>query len=162
MMNPSIKLQIGSAGYCALLACLNWSRSVERSHQNGVFHRSSVDPIALAVLLAVGIVFYLLYRCVRAALRRLEIGRSVREGRWIKSWGVVVYALPLLFHLNSTARWKEADGAFVTVTGGYGHNLSIWVFVFAILGMFLFQMLTRLSTDDEGRNKMLPPRFARG
>jgi len=33
-------------------------------------------------------------------------------------------------------------------TGGYGSDLSIAVFLFAIAGLLLFQILSRLSTEE--------------
>jgi len=147
-MSPTIKLHVWSAGYCASLVGLNWFRSVEYSRQIGL-HSESVNPVALAFLLSVAVVLYLGYRCVRFALARLESGKKVRSGRWIKSWSVIVYALPLLWHRTSTSSWKEADGTLVTATGGYGHALSSWIFIFAIIGLLLFQFFTRLNPDNE-------------
>lgn len=147
-MNPSTKLHLGSAGYCALLASLNWFRSVDYSREIGV-RSESFAPIALAALLSLGVVLYLVYRCVRAALTRLEYGRKVGAGRWIESRTVILYALPLLWHRTSSSRWTEPDGALASATGGYGHSLSSWVFLFAVLGLLLFQIFTRLTKDDE-------------
>jgi hypothetical protein len=147
-MNSSIKLHLGSAGYCALLVSLNWFKSVEYSRQFGLKSESDA-PIALAYLLSVAVALYLVYRCVRSALSRLEGGRKVREGRWIESWAVILYALPLLWHRTSTSSWREPDGALATATGGYGHALSPWVFLFAVLGLLLFQIATRLTLDDQ-------------
>jgi len=147
-MNSSTKLHLGSAGYCALLVGLNWFRSVEYSRQFGL-KSESFAPIALAYLLSVAVALYLVYRCVRSALSRLESGRKVREGRWIKSWTVILYALPLLWHQTSSSSWREPDRALATATGGYGHALSSWVFLFAVLGLLLFQIFTRLTPDDE-------------
>lgn len=148
-MNPSTKLHLGSAGYCAVLAGLNWSRSVEYSRQVGLT-RESFSPIGLAALLSSTVALYLFYRCVRSALSRLETGRKVREGRWIMSWGVILYALPLLWRQTSDSSWREPDGALAYATGGYGHALSSWVFLFAILGLLLFQIFMRLKSDHEG------------
>jgi hypothetical protein len=147
-MNSSTKLHLGSAGYSTLLVGMNWSRPVEYSRQFGL-KSESVAPIALAYLLSAGVVLYLVYRCVRSALSRLESGRKVRQGRWIRSWVVILYALPLLWHQNSSSSWREPDGAFAIATGGYGHALSSWVFLFAVLGLLLFQIFTRLTSDDE-------------
>ncbi len=147
-MNPSTKLHLGSAGYCALLISLNWFRSVEYSRQFGVTSEN-LAPIALAALLSLAVVLYLIYRCVRAALSRLENGRKVRAGRWIESWGVIFYALPLLWHQTSSSSWREPDGAWAAATGGYGHALSSWVFLFAGSGLLLLQIFTRLTPKDE-------------
>ena len=155
-MNPSTKLHLRSAVYCALLICLNWFRSVEYSRQVGVTSESFA-PIGLALLLSAAVVLYLAYRCVRSALSRLESGKKVREGRWIESWGVIVYALPLLWHRISSSSWTEADGALATATGGFGHALSGWVFLFAILGLLLFQILARLTDDNEEPNQPSQP-----
>lgn len=146
-MNPSTKLHLGSAGYCALLVGLNWSRTVEYSRQSGVTSEG-VSPIALALLLSGGVALFLLVRCVRVALARLENGRRLKEGRWIPSRGVIAYALPLLLHRTTVSTWIEPDGALATASGGYGHAASSWVFLFAVLGLLLFQILARLTGDD--------------
>jgi len=148
-MNSSAKLHLGSAGYCALLIGLNWFRSVEYSRQFGV-KSESFGPVALAALLSLAVLVYLVYRCVRAALTRLERGGKLREGRWIVNWGVLLYALPLLWHQNSSSSWLEPDGTWANATGGYGHPLSAWVFLFAILGLLLVQILARLTSNDDG------------
>lgn len=161
-MKPSAKLHLGSAAYCALLIALNWFRSVEYSRQFGV-KSEGVAPIGLAFLLSTTVVLYLVYRCVRSVLARLESGRKLSEGSWIGNWGVMVYALPLLWHRTSSASWTEADGSLATATSGYGHALSSWIFLLAILGLLLLQILARLTGDDEGPNQPTQPtRFARG
>lgn len=147
-MTPSTKLHLGSAGYCALLISLNWFRSVEYSRQLGL-KSESLTPVGLAALLSLVVALYLGYRCVRAALARLEDGRKVREGRWIRSWAVLLYALPLLWHQISTSSWKEPDGAVATVTSGYGQAASSSIFILAILGLLLFQIYVRLTPDDD-------------
>jgi hypothetical protein len=147
-MNPITKLHLRSAVYCALLIGLNWFRSVDYSRPFGVTSESFA-PIGLALLLSAAVALYLAYRCVRAALSRLERGKKVREGRWIESWSVMVYALPLLWHRTSSSSWTESDGSLATATGGFGHALSGWVFLLAILGLLLFQILARLADDDE-------------
>lgn len=147
-MHPLIKLHLGSAGYCVLLVSLNWFRSVEYSRQNGLT-RENIAPVGLALLLSAGVAVYLFYRCVRAALYRLETGKRLKGGSWVPSRSVVVYALPLLWHRTSSSIWTEADGAVATATGGYGHATSIWVFLFAVLGLLLFQILVRLTNDDD-------------
>jgi hypothetical protein len=147
-MNPFAKLHLRSAVYCALIVGLNWFRSVEYSRQFGVTSESFA-PIGLALLLSAAVALYLAYRCVRRALSRLESGKKVREGRWIESWSVMVYALPLLWHRISSSSWVESDGTLATSTGGFGHALSGWVFLFVILGLLLFQILARLTGDDE-------------
>lgn len=148
-MTLSTKLHLGSAGYCALLAGLNWFRSVEYSRQFGVTSESFA-PIALALLLSAGVALYLGYRCVRLALAGLESGKRVKAGNWIESWGVMLYAIPLLVHRTSSSSWIEADGAIAKATGGYGHATSIWVFVFAVAGLLLFQIRSRLTDDSDG------------
>ena len=148
-MNPLIKLHLGSAGYCALLASLNWFRSVQYSRQVGL-KSESFSPVALALLLSGAFALYLAALCLRAARARLESGRMVKTGNWIESWVVVVYTLPLLWHQNSVSTWKEADGAMATEIGGYGHASSGWVFVFAVAGLLLFQILSRLAPTDDG------------
>lgn len=162
IMTPPARLHLGSAAYCSLLIGLNWFRSVEYSRRSGLVSES-VAPVGLALLLSFAVALYLAYRCVKAALCRLESGKKVRRGEWVESWSVIGYALPLLWHRISSSTWTEADGALATATGGFGHALSCWVFLFAILGLLLFQVLTRLTGDDEAPNQ--PPqsaRFARG
>lgn len=161
-MNSTAKLHLGSALYCALLVGLNWFRSVEYARPIGVTSETFA-PIALALLISAAVAVYLLYRCVRSSLSLLESGRKVRAGRWIESWSVTIYALPLLWHRTSISSWTEADGALATASGGFGHTLSGWVFLLATLGLLLFQILARLVGDDEGPNQRpLPARLARG
>jgi hypothetical protein len=143
-MSPLIKLHLGSAGYCALLAGLNWFRSVGYSRQFGVT-RETLAPIGLGLLLSALVILYLGVHCVRTALSLLKRGRKVTDGPWIESGSVLVYALPLLWHRTATTSWIEPDGVLAVATGGYGHALSPWVCLFAVLGMLLFQILTRLS-----------------
>ena len=152
-MHSATKLHLVSAGYCAVLISLNWFRSVEYSRQSGV-QSESFNPVALAALLSFAVALYLAYRCVRSALTRLEEGRKVKAGRWIKSWGVIFYALPLLWQQTSSSSWVEPDGALATATGGYGHASSSWVFLFAVLGLLLFQIFTRLTPGDVIPNQM--------
>lgn len=146
-MNPFVKLHLGSAGFCGLLISLNWFRAVEYSRSFGV-KSESFAPAAFALLLSAGAALYLGWLCVRSALAALEAGRKVREGRWIESRGVILYALPLLWHRSSSSTWIEPDGALATATSGYGHASSTWIFVFAIASLLLFQILMRLTSDD--------------
>jgi hypothetical protein len=151
-MSPLIKLHLGSATYCLLLISLNWVRSVEYSRPLGITSET-IAPVGLALLLSAAVVLYFAYRCIRAALSRLEKGNKVREGRWIESWSVIVYTLPLLVFRSSSSHWVEPDGTLAKATGGFGHALSTWVFLFAILGLLLFQILARLTDDDDESNK---------
>ena len=147
-MSPIAKLHLGSAGYCALLIGLNWFRSVEYSREFGL-KSETLAPIALAALLSLIVALYLVYRCVRTALARLEDRKKIRAGRWIESWAVILYAVPLLWHRTSSSSWREPDGALATASGGYGYALSFWVFLFAVLGLLLFQIFLRLTPDAE-------------
>jgi hypothetical protein len=147
-MHARTKLHILSASYGAVLASMNWFRSVQYSRTNGVI-AESVFPVALAVLLSGMVACYLAVRCFRLARTRLESGSKVREGKWIRSWAIIVYALPLLWHQTSTSTSQAEDGATVVTTGGYGHALSAYLFMFAIVGLLLFQISTRLHPDDQ-------------
>jgi hypothetical protein len=153
-MNPILKLHFGSAGYCALLISLNWFRSIEYSRQVGL-KSESFAPIGLVWLLSAGIALYLAYRCGRSALARLKTGRKVREGNWIESWSVIVYALPLLVHRTTSSSWNEADGALARMTSGYGDAISGRIFLYAVLGLLLFQILMRLEPNDQMPNRPL-------
>ncbi len=144
-MKPLVKLHIWSAGYCLVLAGLNWSRTVVYSRDSGIL-RETLDGVGGALLLSGAVAFYLLWRCIRSARARLEAGRKVEGGRWVQSRSVLVYALPLLFHSNSTSSWTAPDGALVTVSGGYGSDRSFGVFLCGVVGLLLFQILRRLST----------------
>ncbi len=111
-----------------------------------------MSPVVFAYLLSIGVALYYAFRCLKAAASRLEKGKKVSEGRWIRSWSVLVYALPLLFHRRSTSSWIDGDGALATTTTGFGHQISTSVFFFAVLGLLLFQIFTRLNMDpEEGR-----------
>jgi hypothetical protein len=146
-MTPRVKLHVVSATIASVFIALNWFRSVTYDRTNGIT-AESFSPVALAALISGALALYLTMLCVRSARVRIESGRGVGEGRWIQSWLVIVYALPLLWHQNSTSVRKEVDGAMATVTGGYGHDLSTWVFIFTVIGLYLFQIYVRLSTDE--------------
>lgn len=148
IMKSFLQLHLGSAAYCAVLLVLNWSWSVKYSRQVGITSES-VAPVAFAYLLSIGVALYYAFRCLKAAAARLEKGTKVREGRWIRSWSVLVYALPLLFHRSSTSTWIDGDGALATTTSGFGHQISSSVFLFAVVGLFLFQIFSRLNSDTE-------------
>lgn len=147
-MKLFLQLHVGSAAYCAVLLVLNWTWSVKYSRQVGITSES-VAPVVFAYLLSIGVALYYAFRCIKAAASRLEKGKKVREGRWIRSWSVLVYALPLLFHRSSTSSWIDGDGALATTTTGFGHQVSTSVFIFTILGLLLFQIFSRLNIDPE-------------
>lgn len=138
------KLHLYSAVYCAVLISLNWFRTTKYARVEGVTSES-VTPVALALILSVVIVVALGWSVIKLARRRLEAGERVPSGRWIESWTVLVYALPLLFHNLRSSSWREADGVIATSFGGFGSDLSTWVFLFAIAGMLLAQVQHRLS-----------------
>lgn len=147
-MNPLLKLHLGSAAYCAILVSLNWFRIIEYTRKSGLT-KESLTPVGLAALLSGAAALYLILLCLRAARTRLEEGRKIAPGRWIQSRAVLLYALPLLWHQESTSSWMEPDGSMATLSRGYGHGLSTQVFFFAIAGMLLFQILARLTSDDK-------------
>lgn len=146
-MKPLAKLHLWSAGYCLVLAGLNWSRTVEYARAAGL-RRESIDGIGGALLLSGAIALYLAWSCIRTARLRLEAGKKVQSGRWVPSWSVLIYALPLVFRFNSTSNWTDPDGALATATGGYGGALSRAVFLFAVAGLLLFQIRSRLSIEN--------------
>lgn len=146
-MKPIAQLHLKCAVYCATLAALNWSHSVEYSRAIGPYSEINA-PVGLALLLAGGIALVLAVRCVRAAKRRLETGRRVAAGGWIPSKSVLLYALPLLFSHTTTSTWVEADGTRAVANGGFGHALSPWVFLLAAAGMILFQLHATLADND--------------
>lgn len=149
-MNPRTKLHLWSAAYCALLASLNWFRTVEYSRRVGMTYQSYV-PVGVAWLLSFLTVLYLAWLCIRQAQLKLELGVKVAPGKWIQSPLVILYALPLLWHQQATTSWREMDGTLATMTNGYGQPLSSWVFCYAVVGLLLFQVLVRLSTEGEER-----------
>jgi hypothetical protein len=155
-MRAATKIHVLSASYCALLVGMNWFRSVSYSRTAGVT-AESFSPVALAVLVSGSVACYLVIACFRLARARLENGRKVGEGKWIRSWIVVAYALPLLWRQSSTSISRADDGATVTMSNGYGHALSIYVFTFAVVGLLLFQILNRLRPDDTEPNKAPEP-----
>ena len=129
-----------------MLAGLNWSHTVAYSRTVGT-QRESIDGISGALLLSGAITLCLMWRCIRSARIRLEAGKKVESGRWVRSWSVMIYTLPLIFRSISTSTWTAQDGALATATGGYGSDRSIAVFLFAIVGLLLFQILSRLSPE---------------
>lgn len=150
-MNPLMKLHLWSVIYCAVLTSLNWFRTTEYARHEGI-HSQSEAPVLAALLVAGGVCFYLLLQCVRHAKLRLETGRRVAGGKWVLSWSVVIYALPLLFVSQTTSTWHEADGVIATATGGFGHMLSRWVFLCAAVSLFSFQVLMRLLPENGQRS----------
>ncbi|MBI3885139.1 MAG: hypothetical protein HY302_05350 [Opitutae bacterium] len=143
-MKDPIRIYFAGAAYCALLASLNWFRTVEYSRAVGLKYESHTGAEA-ALTIAAAVVAYQSWRCLKYARARLESGNRVEPGRWIFSWGVLLFTLPLLYRRTTTSSWKEADGALATATGGYGHTLSGTVFVLAVLGMLLWQIAGRLA-----------------
>jgi hypothetical protein len=153
-MKPLLKLHLGSFLYCAILVSLNWWSTTEyvRRTVGGVTHES-VHMVTLGLLLSAGVALYLACHCLGSFANLLLEGRRLSPGKWLPSKSVVLYALPLLWTKNITSSWIDADGAAVTQTGGYGHPSSSTVFVLAIAGMLLFQILMRLkSGGDDSRD----------
>ncbi len=145
-MKRMTRIHLFSVLHCAVLIALNWFWSARYSRQEGVTSES-VSPVALAFILSACVVAYFTFRCIRLAAFRLERGERVPPGSWIQSWSVILYAVPLLFHKVSTSSWIEGDGAYSSATTGYGHELSPFVFLFAVIGLLLGQVSSRLKTD---------------
>jgi hypothetical protein len=91
----------------------------------------------------------LMFLCIRSAKLRLENGPIINEGRWIQSWWVLLYFVPLLFRRTTTSSWVELDGCFASSTGGYGHNSSFQVFLMAVLSVLLIQIYSRLLPEKK-------------
>ncbi len=147
-MKPRLRLHLICASSCALLVSLNWFRSVQYARNSGVTSES-LAPIALALLLSAVAATGLAAQCFRLARIRLERGDRISRGAWIQNGWVVGYALPLLWHQQSTSTSLTSDGVAATTIAGYGHTLSIYVFACAIVAMFLYQIRFRLLSVDE-------------
>lgn len=144
-MSRIAKLHLFSALYCGILIALNWSRTTQYARSEGVTSES-VAPVALALILSMLVVVVLGWRVLRIVRDRLETGASVPPGRWIESWSVLIYALPLLWQNIRGSSWRMADGTIATTIGGFGSSLSTWVFLFAVAGLLLAQVEARLAT----------------
>ena len=144
-MKPLARLHLASAVYCGVLVSLNWFQVTHYARTQGLTSEA-ISPVGLALLLSIIVLLVLAWRILRLVRWHLEQGRRVGAGRWIESWSVALYALPLLWHRVTTSSWTEADGAVATTTGGFGHAWSLWVFVFALGGLLLAQIGSRLSS----------------
>jgi hypothetical protein len=147
------KLHLQSAGFCAVLVALNWFRTVDYSRGLGLQHES-INGVGGALLIAAVAVLMLSRRIFRAVRWRLEHGRTVTPGRWIRSWGAIFYALPLLLRFNQGSSWIEPDGARATSLGGYGHDLSSFVFLLAVAALLLFQIAERLDDRSPHQDEL--------
>jgi hypothetical protein len=72
----------------------------------------------------------------------------VPAGKWITTCLPILYALPLLWRNFSSSTSIDSEGARTIVSGGYGHELSSWVFLFAVVGLLLWQVTLRLHADS--------------
>ena len=143
-MNHLAKLHLWSALYCGVLISLNWSRATQYARPVGLTSESKA-PVMLALLLSLLVMVVLLWRVLRFVRRRLEAGEKVEPGRWIESWSVMIYALPLLWHQGSTSSWIAPDGTVATTVSGFGTDISPRIFLFAVVGLLLSQLAHRLS-----------------
>jgi hypothetical protein len=143
-MSRIAKLHLWSALYCCVLISLNWFWRTDYARTNGLTSET-IGLVGGAFLISLMVVVVLGWRALKLARWRLEQGEKVRDGRWIESWSVVLYALPLLWHHVSTSNWTAPDGALATSSGGFGHPLSSTVFLLAIAGLMLAQIRDRLS-----------------
>lgn len=154
-MHPKATLHLVSLIYCAILVSLNWFQTTTRSSPSG-FSKHEVIPVELAGVLSIVVLVILATFCVFKARSRLERGRKVGEGKWIQSNLCFLYALPLLWRQNSTSKSIAIDGTETTVSGGYGHELSSWVFLYAVLGLLLLQIAMRLAEKKTQPQRVSP------
>jgi hypothetical protein len=140
---------------------MNWSRVTSFSSPAHMW-REDYHPVAIAFGLSAFIAAVLAVLCVRMARRCLESGQKVPPGRWIHTYAPIFYALPLLFHSTGSSTSLAAGGGTTVVSGGYGHELSSWVFLFAVTGMLLAQIAIRLYRDPEVGSHQAFSQFVRG
>lgn len=143
-MNSLQKLHLKSAAFCAVLVALNWFHTVDYSRTAGLQHES-IQGVGGALLITIIAIVVLSRRIFRAVRARLEDGRAVAPGPWIRSWGVLFYPLPLLLRFHGGSSWIESDGARAASFGGYGHDLSPFVFLLASATLLFFQIAGRLD-----------------
>lgn len=143
-MSRLARLHLASALYCGVLIALNWFRTTDYGRTKGLIHEA-ISPVAGALLIALALVVVLCWRALKSVRWRLETGERVPPGRWIESWSVMLYPLPLLWHQMSTSVWKQPDGTVVTAVGSFGSSLSSSIFWLAIVGLLLAQIERRLT-----------------
>lgn len=143
-MSPTAKLHLGSAAYALLLCSVNWTYQVKYLRQVGLT-ASSWTPAGLALALSFTVMIVLLYRIIRQVRTALAKGTRIAPARWIDTWLVLVYLLPLLWRQTVTSTSIAADGTTKVLTRGYGHESAPLVFLFAAAGLILFQVYTRLQ-----------------
>ena len=144
-MSRIAKLHLWSALYCCVLISLNWFWRTDYTRTNGLTSET-IGLVGGAFFISLLVAVILALRALKLARWRLEQGEKVRDGRWIESWSVLLYALPLLWRQVSTSSWRAPDGALATSSGGFGHPLSSTVFLLAIAGLVLAQIKDRLSS----------------
>ena len=143
-MSPSAKLHLGSAAYALLLCSVNWTYQVKYLRQVGLT-ASSWTPAGLALVFSFTVMVVLLVRIVRQVRTALAAGTRIAPARWIDTWFVLVYLLPLLWRNTATSTSIDSDGTTMLVTRGYGHEGAPLVFLFAAASLLLFQVYTRLQ-----------------
>lgn len=143
-MSRFAKIHLWSAIYCGVLISLNWFWKTDYARAVGVTSEAT-ELVGGAFLISVAVVVSLGWRVWNLVRAHLEQGDKVCAGRWIESWSVIIYALPLLWHQVSTSSWRAPDGALATSTGGFGNALSPTIFLLAIAGLVLAQIKNRLS-----------------
>lgn len=143
-MPPKLKLHLVSAAYCAYLISQNRFTSMTRSGGVGILSEAT-SPWENALMLSGAIAIFLTLLCVWKARWLLERGGKIREGRWIQSYSCLLYSLPLLWHQYFSSTSVDADGISTVVRRGYGNEFSVRIFCFAVLGLLLLQIATRLS-----------------
>lgn len=154
-MHPKATLHLVSLIYCAILVSLNWFQTTTRSSPSG-FSQHEVIPVELAVVLSIAVMAVLAVFCVFKVRSRLERGHKVGEGKWIQSYLCFLYALPLLWRQNLTSTSIDVDGTKTIVSGGYGHELSGWVLLYAVLGLLLLQIARRLAEKKTQPQRVSP------
>jgi hypothetical protein len=139
-----------------VLISQNWFRSITHSGNAG-FSKEEIYPVEVAAVLSGAVAVVLALVCVWKARSLLERGSRVGGGIWIQSYLCLFYALPLLWHQQSSSTSVASDGSTTVVSRGYGHELSIWIFCFAVAGLLLLQIVIRLSRVKKTPNQSLQP-----
>jgi hypothetical protein len=153
-MSARLKIHLFSAGFCALLAGLNWYRFVHFSRKIGLLS-DSVSPIMFAYLISGAAVLLLALSCIRNCRFTLRWGI-----KWVPEWIPFLYTLPLLYRTQVVTTWTEPDGAVATQLKGYGSSPTLFWLAIVVLALFQARMVA--IQFREGSNQSSDPTPAPG
>lgn len=142
-----------SAAFSFALITLNWSSHVEYLRPDG--HAvSDTSPIQFSLSISALTAACLAYRCVKAAHDHLVRRKEVKNCKWIPTWFPLSYPLPLLLHHHHVGSQISASGLRSQTDLTFGHQLSVPIFLLAMLSIILFQILNRFQTPDPDKGEI--------